>query len=214
MSGCIVIAGPSGVGKTTVAEAIIASDKSFSYLISATTRPARGSGDEEYKYMSREEFLGILDKGGILEYTEYEGNLYGTVKEEMDRTVYDGKTPVLVLDLEGVKSLKTASLSYPVTTFYLYDDLNVIEERLYNRDLSTPSIENLKSFLRRRKRNAEDFIRLSEYGAYIDFFIKNETPLCCAETVKKGLGKAQSDSEKSEILQKLRLMGEDKLSKI
>ena len=77
MSAILVIVGPSGVGKTTVANRVVERSPSFEFVRSATTRAPRGDGnDSEYLYLTREEFLGRVNSGKMLEYMEYGGNLY------------------------------------------------------------------------------------------------------------------------------------------
>ena len=108
MKKILVIAGPSAVGKTTVMNEILRQNAGFEYIRSATTRAPRGDVfDLEYIYLSKEEFLERIENGGVLEYTEYGGNFYGTPKSEIERIFSVGKTPVLILDLNGVKSLKS-----------------------------------------------------------------------------------------------------------
>ena len=64
----VVIAGASGVGKTTVADILAASDFGFSFSRSATTRPPRGDGrDEEYYYLTREAFSRLVVDGAFVE---------------------------------------------------------------------------------------------------------------------------------------------------
>ena len=94
MSCAIVIAGASGVGKTTVANLIL-EKCDFSLVRSATTRPPREDGNyDEYLYLTREEFLSRVENGEMLEFTEYGDRLYGTPKSEIERIVSEGKIPL------------------------------------------------------------------------------------------------------------------------
>ena len=71
MNAILVIVGPSGVGKTTVANRVVERDPSFEFVRSATTRAPRGDGnDSEYIYLTREEVLGRVESGKMLEYME------------------------------------------------------------------------------------------------------------------------------------------------
>ena len=91
----LVIVGPSGVGKTTVADKILSSKAEFSFVRSATTRLPRGDGkDSEYLYVSREEFARRVENGEMLEYMEYGDNLYGTPRSEIDRVFSEGRIPL------------------------------------------------------------------------------------------------------------------------
>ena len=93
----LVVAGPSGGGKTAVTNLIAQRDPRFTFLRSATTRAKRGDGnDGEYIYLSRDEFLSLEKSGGFVESTEYNGELYGTTVEEVKRAAAEEKIPLLV----------------------------------------------------------------------------------------------------------------------
>ena len=111
MKYAVVLVGASAVGKTTLAVRLLSCDGEFAYIRSATTRAARGDAhDSEYIYLSRDEFLSRAEKGEMLEYMEYGGNCYGTPKSELERAFSEGKTPLLILDLEGISALRSKEL--------------------------------------------------------------------------------------------------------
>ena len=172
---CLAIAGPSGVGKSTVAERLMADDNSFALSISATTRERRSDGESDYIHMDRESFEALIEKGDMLEYTEYNGNLYGTPRQQIEKIAASGKNPLLILDLNGIKSLKTKDIGVKVVSVYIYEDINVIEQRLYDRYLrDEPTAEKLSSFVKRKNQNISDYVNLAQYAEYFDFFLKNE----------------------------------------
>lgn len=172
---CLAIAGPSGVGKSTVAERLMSDDKSFALSISATTRERRSDGESDYIHMDRESFEALIEKGDMLEYTEYNGNLYGTPRQQIEKIAASGKNPLLILDLNGIKSLKTKDIGVKVVSVYIYEDINVIEQRLYDRYLKNePTAEKLSSFVKRKNQNISDYVNLAQYAEYFDFFLKNE----------------------------------------
>ena len=81
----LIIAGPSGAGKTVVAKAIVDLDPRFTFLRSTTTRAKRGDAhDDEYLYATEQEFLAAVDRGEFVEYMNYGGCYYGTTKAEMN----------------------------------------------------------------------------------------------------------------------------------
>ena len=172
---CLAIAGPSGVGKSTVAERLMSDDKSFALSISATTRERRSDGESDYIHMDRESFEALIEKGDMLEYTEYNGNLYGTPRQQIEKIAASGKNPLLILDLNGIKSLKTKDIGVKVVSVYIYEDINVIEQRLYDRYLKDePTAEKLSSFVKRKNQNISDYVNLAQYAEYFDFLLKNE----------------------------------------
>lgn len=208
----LILAGPSAGGKTTVGDKLIAEDGVYSMSRSATTRAPRGDGrDGEYIYMTKEEFGAALNAGDILEHTEYGGNMYGTRRAELDRILSEGKYPVLVLDLNGVESLKSAKLPYPVFAFYLYNDLSVICERLKSRE----AVSSDKSGLSKRMAvNVSDYKSLEGRVHMFDRFIKNGDLDECLQTVRETLrsllsGNADYTEESKEIASKLRANAEE-----
>ena len=102
----IVISGPSGSGKTTVCRKLL-SDPAIKLSVSATTRkPRPGEKDgENYFFVSREEFADRVDRGLFAEHAEYNGNLYGTPREWLERELAAGHIVLLEIDLQGSKQL-------------------------------------------------------------------------------------------------------------
>lgn len=183
----LIIAGPSGAGKTVVAKAIVDLDPRFTFLRSTTTRARRGDAhDDEYLYATEAEFLAAVERGEFVEHMNYGGCLYGTTKAEMNAAYERGKIPLLVLDLLGVESLYRAE-GYSACSVYVYAPLDVVEQRLsarYFADGVTEAAE--KSYRSRRDRNIADFLELPEYAPYFHAFLENvDTIDACRDRVMK-----------------------------
>ena len=181
----IVIAGPSGAGKTSVADALIEKLGNLEMSRSATTRPRRGDGrDDEYVYLSVGEFEACISSGCVLEYTNYSGNFYGTRQIELDRIFENGKIPILVLDYNGARSLKER-LGYPVYAFYIYTDLNEAEKRLIERDIYSCGSDKkkLETFTKRKMANIEDYLVLCDMAELFDAYVENDVLDCCVSKV-------------------------------
>lgn len=98
----IVIAGPGGVGKDTIAEALCAEDDRFVLSRSWTTRPPRaGEGPNAYTFVDRDAFEARIAAGGFLEWAEYHGNLYGTPMPDPA----DQRHLVLVIEIQGARQV-------------------------------------------------------------------------------------------------------------
>jgi len=185
MRSILVIAGASGVGKTTVADALIKKYGIFGLVRSITTRAPRGDGhDGEYIYADRDGFIKKAESGELVEYMEYGGNMYGTPVSELERVFSDEKIPLLILDIEGVKSLRKRSFDFNSVIVYIWDELNIIEKRLYARDLAEPTSEKLLSFIRRKEMNIRDYLSMPGIAHLFDSYVRNEGIEECAASVK------------------------------
>lgn len=195
----LIIAGPSAIGKTTVAYKMLERDSRYEFVRSVTTRPKRGDKfDAEYIYITHEEFSALVDNGGVLEHTEYAGSCYGTPRSEVTRILAENKIPLLVLDINGVESLvKNAAGDFSACGVYVYDTLDVTEQRLYDRFVGdNPTPEGLAKFVSRKEKNISDFLTLPEHSAAFFGFIHNNATV--DEAVDKTIGTFVSFTEGAE----------------
>jgi guanylate kinase len=206
MQYAIIIAGPSGAGKTTVADTLIERLGNLEMSRSATTRVKRGDGrDAEYIYLTPTEFAEAVKSGDMVEYTEYSGNMYGTRRCELARILNEGKYPILVLDYNGVRSLKER-LPYPVYAFYIYSSLSECERRLRYRDSQIPPEKRNPALITSRcATNKEDYSLLHTMAPLFDAYVENaELDVCvgeivnCLEALKSGVP-VMSNAKKAEI---------------
>ena len=153
----------------------ISNDK-FTLSRSATTRAPRGDGhDDEYVYLTRDEFLAAIESGDILEHTEYSGDLYGTPKSEILRAEREGKYALFILDLAGVASLRESEFADDTLFVYIYDTLNTLEERLYARYMDPPTVDGLTKFAKRKEQNIADYLGFDKHAPLFDLMISNAT---------------------------------------
>lgn len=130
----IVISAPSGSGKTTIAREIMKRNPSLAFSVSATTRPKR-EGEEDgrdYFFLTDEEFRRRVAAGDFVEWEEIYGNLYGTLREEVDRAMRNGRHLLFDVDVKGGLSIKR---HYPAALmiFIRPPSLEVLHRRLKNR---------------------------------------------------------------------------------
>lgn len=131
----IVVSAPSGAGKTTIVKAILAKYPSLLFSVSATTRPIRSGETEgrDYFFLPREEFERRITAGQLVEWEEIYGNLYGTLKSEVDKALSAGKTMLFDIDVKGAISIKRHYPSDAVLIFVKPPSFEVLRSRLLNR---------------------------------------------------------------------------------
>jgi guanylate kinase len=104
----IIISGPSGVGKSTICRRLVQEYDNVCLSVSVTTRPKADNEVEgrDYFFFSPDEFQKRIEQGRFLEYAEVFGNMYGTLKENVDKAVAEGKTIILEIDVQGALQVK------------------------------------------------------------------------------------------------------------
>jgi guanylate kinase len=105
----LVLSSPSGGGKTTIAQALIAARDDVGYSVSATTRaPRPGETDgEDYFFLRPKEFERRVRAGEFVEHAEYGGERYGTLKSQVSAVLDAGRHPVLDIEIQGARAVKT-----------------------------------------------------------------------------------------------------------
>ena len=106
----LVLSAPSGGGKTTIAYALVAAREDVGYSVSATTRPARPRERDgaDYHFLSRQAFEKKVRAGEFLEWAEYSGQLYGTLKAEVEKVLASGRHVVLDIEIQGARAVRAA----------------------------------------------------------------------------------------------------------
>jgi guanylate kinase len=134
-----VITGPSGVGKGTLIEQVLERVPELELSISATTRgPRPGEVDgREYYFLSPEEFRRRIEAADFLEHASYSGNYYGTLREEVERRLAEGRSVVLEIEVQGARQVRDA-MPEAVQIFIAPPDEGVLRERLEGRGTDSP----------------------------------------------------------------------------
>jgi guanylate kinase len=104
----VIISGPSGVGKSTICQRLVQQYDNVCLSVSATTRPKADNEVEgrDYYFISSDEFQKRIEQGRFLEHAEVFGNMYGTLKENIDKALAEGKTIILEIDVQGALQIK------------------------------------------------------------------------------------------------------------
>jgi len=138
----IILSAPSGGGKTTIARELLRRRSDLGYSVSCTTRkPRLGEVDgRDYYFLSIGEFERRRAAGEFAESAEVHGNMYGTLRSEVQRVLAEGKHVVMDIDVQGAQQF-TRAFPQSVTIFVLPPSAEVLLERLRQRQ--TESKEQL-----------------------------------------------------------------------
>lgn len=142
----IIISGPSGVGKGTIRKEIMDDETlNLAYSVSMTTRKIRdGEIDgKDYYFVSNEEFDRNIKEDNLLEWAEFVGNKYGTLKSEIERLRNLGKNVLLEIEVNGTKQVLQKCQGDDVLLIFLIP----------------PSLEELENRIRARSTESEEAIQ-------------------------------------------------------
>ncbi len=178
MGKVFVITGPSGVGKGTLIEQLLARVPELELSISATTREPRPgeTNGRDYFFLTPEEFRRRLEAGDFLEHASYSGNYYGTLRQEVQERLAQGHSVVLEIEVQGARQVRDSLGDDAVLIFIAPPDEEVLRERLEGRGTDTPEA------IEQRLRTAE-----------VELAARSEFPL---EVVNDEVQKAASRLEK------------------
>jgi len=136
-----MVVAPSGAGKSSLVNALLARDSAISLSVSCTTRPPRpGETDgREYHFVDVAEFQRRKANGEFLESAEVHGNFYATSRREIERRL-DGDTDVLLeIDWQGARQVK-ALFPGAVGIFILPPSIDALDERLHKRGQDSAAV--------------------------------------------------------------------------
>ena len=170
----VVLSGPSGVGKGTVAKKIVELNKNVALSISAVTRSPRvGEVDgREYFFIEKETFQKEIENGGFLEYSEHFGNFYGTPKQfVLDKL--KTKDVLLEIDVNGGLSVKK-NFQEAVLIMIVPPSLEELKRRLVTRNTETE-----EQIALRLQRTAFEIAKKEQY----DYTVVNDDLDTCVNEI-------------------------------
>lgn len=141
----LLISAPSGAGKTTVCERLLATVPSLTRAVTCTTRPPRQAEQDgvDYHFLEAGAFQEKVEAGEFLEHATVYGHSYGTVKSELTGKLRAGKDVLLNVDVQGAASIRSVAAQDPelrrslVTVFLTPLSIKVLEARLRGRRMDS-----------------------------------------------------------------------------
>jgi guanylate kinase len=171
----VVVAAPSGTGKTTVCREVVARDPEIEFSISHTTRPRRAAEREgvDYHFVTPEEFGRLVDAGALLEWAVYNGNRYGTSWAALDAPLRQGRDVLLEIEVQGARQVRKRRPDARFI-FLLPPSLASLRERLERR--GSDSADTIVTRLELARRELED-------GPRFDYAVVNDRLETCVAEV-------------------------------
>ncbi len=169
----VVVSGFSGAGKGTLMRELLKRYDNYALSVSATTRPPReGEKDgQEYFFVSKEEFLKMIEEQRLIEYAQYVNHYYGTPKDYVEEKLASGKDVILEIEIQGALKIKKR-FPEALLLFVTPPSAKELRRRLVGR--GTETIEVINARLRRA---AEEAAGMEAY----DYLLINDDIDRCVE---------------------------------
>jgi guanylate kinase len=139
----VILSAPSGGGKTTITQALLDRRSDVGYSVSATTRAPR-PGEQDgaaYHFVSRPKFERLIAGGEFLEWAEYAGNFYGTLRGEVRRVQSMGKHVLLDIEVQGARQVqRECPAPESISVFVLPPAPDTWIDRLVGRETEAPAV--------------------------------------------------------------------------
>jgi len=136
----IIISSPSGGGKTTLCQRLLAWDANITRVITCTTRaPRAGEQDgKDYFFLSKNEFERRIAAGDFLEHAQYNGHYYGTPCRFVEEQIAAGHDVLMAIEVQGATKVmelarRGALADSLVTLFLVPPTMELLEQRLRKR---------------------------------------------------------------------------------
>jgi guanylate kinase len=175
----IILAAPSGAGKTSITKYLLEQYPRLAFSISATTRAPRGAEQDgvDYHFLSLAKFEGLIYQKEFLEYEMvYQGVYYGTLKSELERIWSMGKVPILDIDVKGAIHVQQQLGSQSLSIFIMPPSIAALKERLLNR--KTETAESIQTRIDKAEYEMS-------FSSQFNVVIKNEIlATACTETAQ------------------------------
>ncbi|HKH34026.1 MAG TPA: guanylate kinase [Beijerinckiaceae bacterium] len=182
----LILSSPSGAGKTTLTRNIVREHEAL-LSVSVTTRPRRPSEIDgvHYRFIDKEDFLAMRDRGDLLEWAEVHSNYYGTPRRPVEQALAAGADMIFDIDWQGTRQVVKAMPDDVVTVFILPPSMAELQTRLERRAEDPPEaiakrLENARSEIERWQEY--DYVLVNED---LDRAFNDLTAILRAERLKR-----------------------------
>jgi guanylate kinase len=201
----LILSSPSGTGKTTVTQHLLARDRNLDVSVSVTTRPPRpGEVDgRDYHFVSLQAFQKLIELNKFLEYARVFDNFYGTLKEPVIHALEKGHDIIFDVDWQGAQTLTQNWRSDVVKVFILPPSFSELERRLLMRNQDTEGVVH-----KRMAKAVDEISHWIEYdyvliNHHIDTCVDQVYTILMAERCKRERQPGLTDFVKTLITQKV-----------
>ena len=187
----VILASPSGAGKTTLVN-LISQKKKFINSVSHTTRKPRSNeiNGKHYFFVSGEEFQNLIKNNEFLEYAKVFNNLYGTTKKPVLENLEKGNNVIFDIDWQGTAQIRSQNIKYKIITFFvLPPSKEILYERLTNRDMKDKLIASERM---------KEFYKDVKHWVDYDYVVINDELNKCYEEISKIIDSSYDDNKKIE----------------
>ncbi|MDZ4114111.1 MAG: guanylate kinase [Brevundimonas sp.] len=163
----LIVASPSGAGKTSLCRRLMADHGGLELSVSMTTRPVRPGeqAGRDYHFVDEAEFQRLIDADAFLEWANVHGNLYGSPRAPVDRALAEGRDVLFDIDWQGAREVARRCKEDAVRVFILPPSLEELRRRLVTRS------QDAEDVIDRRIHNAKGEI---EHADEFDYVLVND----------------------------------------
>ena len=139
----VIVSAPSGTGKSTLINHLMKFRSDIAFSVSATNRAPRGKEQNgvDYHFLSTEEFQHHIEQNDFLEYVEvYGGRFYGSLKQQVNRQLEDGKHVIFDVDVVGAQKIKEYYGDRALSVFIQPPSIESLRQRLEQRATDAPEV--------------------------------------------------------------------------